>query len=693
MVRQLTAIMFADMVGYTALMQEDEALAKRSRDRNREVLEARVAGAQGKILQYYGDGTLSVFRSAIQAVESAIAIQEDLRSDPPVPLRIGIHTGDIVHDDHGVFGDGVNLAARVQGLAVPGAVLISEKVFDEVKNQPGIRTLSLGRFALKNVKRPMEVWAVTNPGLAVPDGTGMGPRPEDCRNSVAVLPFLNISADPENEFFSDGITEEIINALSRVNGLQVTARTSSFAFKGKHGDVRAIGDELGVATVLEGSVRKSGNRVRIAAQLIDTRSGYHLFSQVYDRNLDDIFQTQDELAHTIMEELREQFPAGVVDRSAAAREAEEDGHPHLFRTDGSGPEGTAPEREREEEPEARGLQARPRTLVSSHSHDTRAYTEFLKGAHAFRSWTPEGARKGIQHFQRSMELDAACALPYAGTATAYAFLAATGQMVPSAAYARARTAATRAMELEEDSGEAHTAMASVLFLHDWNFREAYKHFQKALSLLPGSAHVRQLYALYLKAVGDLHGAEEELQYAVQLDPLSNPIRTALADVLVALERFESAETEFQRVLEMDPDDRAAREGLGLAYAAQKRYDEALGTLSEINRRTGDPFKVIPQRIISLMGLGREEEARKLFHLLEERRIREPEVALEVDFCFAHLGLGEIEKALDYLEEAVDLRLGYSLFMGQQPVWAPYRAHPRLRRIHERVGLPSSVPVR
>jgi TolB-like protein len=289
MTRQLTAIMFADMVGYTAVMQNDEQEARAHRKRNREALERRVAERGGNILQYYGDGALSVFQSAIQAVEAAIAIQDDLRKAPPVPIRIGIHTGDIIHDEDGVFGDGVNLAARVQALACPGGVLISEKVYDDVKNQRDIKTRPLGPFALKNVTRPMEIWAVANPGLAVPDPRSLGPRPSQGRTSVAVLPFLNMSSDTENEFFSDGVTEELINALTRINGLHVTARTSSFAFKGMNKDVREIAGELGVTTVLEGSVRRSGDRVRITAQLIDAEDGYHLFSRSYDREILDLF--------------------------------------------------------------------------------------------------------------------------------------------------------------------------------------------------------------------------------------------------------------------------------------------------------------------------------------------------------------------------------------------------------------------
>ena len=305
--RRLAAIMFTDMVGFTALMQEDEHRAKSIRDRHRDALRESIEKHGGELVQFYGDGTLSVFGSAIEGVNAAVAAQRRLQQGPPIPVRIGIHIGDINHDKDGVYGDGVNVAARIQALSVPGGVLVSGKVFDEIKNHPELPATGLGEFELKNVQRPVRIFALSVPGLVVPDPKQMNPK-EQRKKTIAVLPFVNMSADPENEFFSDGIAEELINALTRVEGLQVTARTSSFAFKGKNKDVRKIGKDLGVSAILEGSVRKAGNRVRITAQLIDTRDGYHIFSKVYDRVLEDIFKTQDEISLEIVNELRATLP-------------------------------------------------------------------------------------------------------------------------------------------------------------------------------------------------------------------------------------------------------------------------------------------------------------------------------------------------------------------------------------------------
>ncbi|MDQ3015386.1 MAG: hypothetical protein M3R25_01495 [Bacteroidota bacterium] len=202
-------------------------------------------------------------------------------------------------DNESIYGDCVNLASRIEALSVPGAVLISDKVYDEIKNQSGISAKLLGKFTLKNVKRPVEIYGITATHLTLPTAAQLGVK-SGSDKSIAVLPFLNMSADPENEYFSDGISEEILNALTHVDGLQVCSRSSSFTFKGKNKDVRQVGQKLGVASVLEGSVRRSGNRVRISCQLINTSDGYRIWSDVYDGQLDDIFVLQDEISNKIV---------------------------------------------------------------------------------------------------------------------------------------------------------------------------------------------------------------------------------------------------------------------------------------------------------------------------------------------------------------------------------------------------------
>ena len=249
---------------------------------------------------------LSVFfkvRSTVYAVRSTFS--KHLQIEPKVDLRIGIHTGDVIIEEESIYGDGVNLASRIESLSVPGGIFISEKVYDEVKNQENIQTREMGYFELKNVKEPVRVFAIANNGIVVPGKGRCKRKIETGGNRLAVLPFVNMSADPENEYFSDGITEELLNALTKVDGLQVTSRTSAFAFKGKNDDIRDIGIRFNVDKILEGSVRKAGNRVRIATQLINAADGYHIWSESYDRNLDDIFEVQDEISGIIANKLRQ----------------------------------------------------------------------------------------------------------------------------------------------------------------------------------------------------------------------------------------------------------------------------------------------------------------------------------------------------------------------------------------------------
>ena len=289
--RQLAAIMFADIMGYTAMMQEDESRALQQRQKFKTKLEEEVAAHHGRVLELRGDGALCSFTSTIEAARAALAVQLEMQTDPIVPLRIGMHTGDVIFEENNIYGDGVNIASRMESFALPGSIFISGKVYDDIKNQKDIQTVSLGMYALKNVKDVVEIFAISNPGIKIPDKDileGKGekvPTPESksaikesskkiSEKSIAVLPFANMSNDPEQEYFSDGMAEEILNSLAHLKDLKVAGRTSAFQFKGKNIDLREVGDKLGVSKVLEGSIRKQGNRLRITAQLINVDDGF-----------------------------------------------------------------------------------------------------------------------------------------------------------------------------------------------------------------------------------------------------------------------------------------------------------------------------------------------------------------------------------------------------------------------------------
>ncbi|MEM7104798.1 MAG: adenylate/guanylate cyclase domain-containing protein [Bacteroidota bacterium] len=297
--RRLVAIMFTDIMGYTAMMQEDERATAEIRSHHRSALETFHTAFNGEIVQYYGDGSLSFFDSAVEAVECAIAIQKELQNEPKVPLRIGLHVGDIVIDGESIFGDGVNVAARIESMGISGNILLSQRLNMELSNHKQVTTKSLGFFEFKNVKTPVQVYAVTNTGIKVPERSELKGKLAQKKTTIAVLPFVNMSDEAWVENFCDGLTEETLNALVKVDAFQVSARTSSFAFKGKNIDVRDIGNQLNVSNVLEGSVRKSGNSLRITAQLINTVNGYHFFSETFTRSASNTFNVQTALSQQI----------------------------------------------------------------------------------------------------------------------------------------------------------------------------------------------------------------------------------------------------------------------------------------------------------------------------------------------------------------------------------------------------------
>ena len=329
--------MFTDMVGYTALMQKDESKARELVQRHRKLMKPQLDEHRGKILHFMGDGTLCTFESAIEAVKAALEIQNLFKSEDEISLRIGIHIGDIVIGGDEVYGDGINVASRLEPLAEPGGICVSHQVYENIKNQSGFRLSSLGKQHLKNVDEEMVVFAVTRTTDPAPDishfhqspstlrkfnlkwigmaaliamlvlfglrldfGTMEVESKEDISNlSIAVLPFTNTSADPENEFFADGMTEDILTQLSKIKSLKVISRTSIMQYKNTTKSLSEIGKELGVGTILKGSVRRSGNRVRITAQLIDARTDKYLWAEMYDRELDDIFAIQFDVANKI----------------------------------------------------------------------------------------------------------------------------------------------------------------------------------------------------------------------------------------------------------------------------------------------------------------------------------------------------------------------------------------------------------
>jgi len=427
-VRQLAAVMFTDIVGYTALMQGDEELATRVRARHRKVFEEQHTLHQGKIIQYYGDGTLSVFKSALEAVQCAIKMQRLLQEGDKVPVKIGLHLGDIVFNKTEVYGDGVNFASRIESLCTAGAILLSDKINDELKNHPTISTASLGRFELKNIVKPVEVFAVTNKGIEVPDPSDLTGKKTSANITIAVLPFANFSTSKDNEYFSDGITEEIINALAKIKNLKVTSRTSSFLIKDKNLSIKQIGQELGVSTILEGSVRVSGDIIRITAQLIQAEEDFHFWSETWDRKLENIFEIQDEISLIIADKLREQF-----------------GHFDL-----------------------------QEHLIDKQTDNVNAYEFSLKAKFYRNKWNPEDVKQAISLYKKALEIDSNHAESYVGIADCYSFLGTTGFMSFDEAWEKSDQYTSQAQKLNDQLSEVHYQLSNKAFFIECDFKKSHE---------------------------------------------------------------------------------------------------------------------------------------------------------------------------------------------------------------------------
>ena len=296
--------MFADMVGFTRMMSEDEKTTILLGERLRSVVHQLVPEHHGQLLSYAGDGSLSIFRSAIDAVACSILIQQNLQKPPKVPVRIGIHTGEVVFYGKNIYGSSVNIASRIESFATPGSVLISDKVYSELKNQTSVQALSLGYYDLKNVNREVEIFALSAKGLKLPNPWEMQGKGKNAHHSIGILPFKT-AGDEASQTFADGLTEELLHTLSGIRGLSVASRTSCFSFKGKEGIVQKIAAELNVTILLEASVRRDGDLARVTTQLIDCSDGYQVWSGSFDMKVGKLFAAQDALAKEITQRIVE----------------------------------------------------------------------------------------------------------------------------------------------------------------------------------------------------------------------------------------------------------------------------------------------------------------------------------------------------------------------------------------------------
>jgi adenylate cyclase len=541
MERRLAAILAADVVGYSRLIRADEegTLSAMSALRQ-DFIDPKIASYRGRIVKLMGDGMLSEFPSVVDAVRAAVEMQQAMaeynshRSDGErIIFRIGINLGDVVIEGDDIHGDGVNVAARLEALSKPGGICVSGGVYEQIRDRIDLAFDDLGEQQVKNIDRPVRVWSWVAAGKALSQEPGDQTTPA-ARPSIAVLPFDNMSGDLEQEYFSDGITEDIITALSRFHWFFVTARNSTFTYKGRAVDVKQVARELGVRYVLEGSVRKSGSRVRVTAQLIDGTTGNHVWAERYDRDLEDIFELQDEISQRIASTL---VPA--LSRAELKR------------------------------------------IVAKRPNDLDAWDCYLRGVERLNDFSAEGNAAAREHLGQALAIDpnysdacAALALSYVRDVN----LGFASDRV--AALTEALSAAHRAVALDGASSDAHHVLSTAYLLSDQPDM-ALAEARVSVELNPNDAQA--LHALGNKSdlMGDPEGIPRMVR-AQQLDPQStdrHALQAFLARAYVNARDYEKAIAIAQSAIRSRPEYPNSHFILAIALAHMGRADEAKAAMA------------------------------------------------------------------------------------------------------------------
>ena len=640
--RRLAAIMFTDMVGYTASTQTNEARTLELLREQEKLIRPLLKTHRGREIKSTGDGVLVEFESALKALQCAVDIQRRIYERnagtglAPFQIRIGIHLGDVEPRGTDILGDAVNIAARIEPVAEPGGICVSGAVHEQVWNKTSDKLEKLPPKALKGLQVPTEIyrvvlpWTVRESPSARPGSTGL-----------AILPFANISPDQKDEYFADGLTEELITVLSHIRELRVIARTSVMQYKSTSKPVSQIGAELGVSSILEGSVRKSGNRLRITAQLIDVGSQGHVWAATYDRELDDVFAIQTEIAEETADALQLEL--------------------------------LGPERESIRKP--------PTTNLA-------AYELYLKGIHATRRTTYEGFVEANQFFEAAIRSDPGLTQAYAELANGLISLAGDA-LAPGEAFPRASELVAKALGLDPNSSEAHMARGNLAlqYDHDWVVAEA--EFQRSLSLNPSNAQAHYWYGFCLKAVGRFDDAAKEFRATIELDPMWWGPRFSLGEVQCLLGDFASAIASAEELRDRQPENANLRRGLAQFYVNAGRIDDARREAELAAGSGGKPTAAEEWgQAVLWAQVGDSERARGL--------LREMEVASRTRYvspqwiASVYAALGETERAFEWLEREEATGPSGFWLRYQWAAFDPIRDDPRFRSMLTKLNIPADV---
>ena len=631
--------MFTDLVGFTALGQKDESLALSVLEEEGKLLRPMFKRHGGREIKAIGDGFLVEFSSALNAVKCAYDVQKtthDLNNSRPearrVQLRIGVHLGDIVESRGDISGDTVNVASRIESLADSGGVCLTRQVYDQVQNKFEVPLRSIGAKSLKNVKAPVEVFAMVMPWE--PDRR-IGPTEQDTWR-IAILPFANVSPDPADEYFSDGMTDELITVLSKIRGLRVVARTSAMRFKGEKATASRIGQELKVGSLIEGSVRKSKNRVRISIELVDTQTEEQLWNETYDRDLQDVFAVQTDIAQQVAKSL--EIRLGVRESS---------------------------------------------TLEQRQTQNPEAYSLYLKGRYFWNTRAENDVNRAIKYFEEAIGRDPHYALAYAGLADCHNILGFYAYRRPTVVFPRARELAEKALTLDDTLAEAHASLGSPLMQYYFEWNRATSELDRALELNPSYATARMWRATLSAILGKFDNSLSEIMRAVELDPLSMIILSDAGKDLYLARKYDEAVDQYLRALKVDSSFPIAHKGLAEVYVQKGMDNEALAEIETAIELSGRSVFILDDLGYIYARAGKRDDANKVLQDLD--RIAADQYVPAYGRAVIHAALGNIEKALAWFEKAYEER-SFLAYLKVDPAVDNIRDEKRFTAILDKMGL-------
>jgi adenylate cyclase len=674
--RELAAIMFSDIVGYTAIMGRDEREGLRAVREHREHLRSVLPQFNGRLIGEIGDGTLSSFHSAVDAVNCARELQATLVENPELRLRIGIHVGDVVFTDKTVLGDGVNIASRIHELAPPGGCCISERVYEEIRNKPEFHVKDLGEKHLKNVVRPIRAYALTAADAGRPPYSrrldaeaGHSNRrkivswagamlivvlvaalstwrwqallnswrpgaPLPGMRSIAVLPLENLSGDPAQEYFADGMTDELITDLAKISGLRVISRTSVMKFKGEHREqLPDIAKALNVNTIVEGSVLRVGDKVRITAQLIDAPSDKHLWAESYERDTRDVLTLQDEVASTIAQQIDVELT-----------------------------------------PNEQARFAKPRPV------NPQAYEAYLKGRYFMKTYRVDPA---LEQYELAIKTDPDFALAYTGLADAYMygedFFFPGTEVMP-----KAKAAAEKALQLDDSLAEAHTSLGAINFWYDFDWTGGERELRRAIALNPSSAEAHDQYGYLLMLEGRFDESLAEMRRATDLDPLSAEYTNDLALPLMYQTKYEAAREQCRKALELAPGFDFAQMNLASIDNHAGKFNQTIRQLEKALPLASSPQLFLPALGYAYAKNGERGKAQAI--LAELNEMSSGRYITPLATAIIYVGLGDKQRALDGLEKAYAARSQLLAYLKIDKTYDPLRSDPRFIELLKKVGL-------